>query len=73
MNFLILLLLLVVLFVFVGWIWIRERRYLKKKTSEAMSQGSWHEIVEERETAFKKRRLFRAAMEEARRKSKESS
>lgn len=50
------------------YFWIRERRYLKKKTSEVMSRRVWKEIVEERETTLQKRRTFRDAFERAKQK-----
>jgi len=45
--------------------YIRERRYLKKKTSEAMSRKMWGEIEEEREAALKRKQAFDEAMNEA--------
>ena len=50
-------------------LWVRERRYLKKKTSEAMSEGVWGDVVSEREAALKRRRHFRAALDQAKQKS----
>lgn len=58
--FLFLLLTAVVLF-----LWIRERRFLKKKTSEIMSEPVWRDIVQEREEALAKRRHFRETLEKA--------
>lgn len=58
-------LLFVLLMALVVALWFRERRYLKKKTSEAMSKGVWKEIIDEREETLKKRRLFREALEKA--------
>lgn len=55
------------------YIRLRERRYLKKKTSEAMSETVWKEIVEEREEALKKRRHFQEALKQAAQKSEEHS
>lgn len=57
--------LFLLLIFFVGFLWIRERRYLKKKTSEAMSDAAWKEIVVEREVNLEKRRRFREALERA--------
>lgn len=51
----------------VVYFWIRERRYLKKKTSEVMGPSVWREIVKERETSLSKRRLFRDTLEKAKR------
>lgn len=45
------------------FIWFRERRYLKKKVSEVMSDETWSEITEERELAMRKQRLFKATLE----------
>lgn len=61
--FLFLILTAVVLF-----LWIRERRYLKKKTSEIMSDAAWRDIVREREAALSKRRRFREALDQAKSK-----
>lgn len=47
------------------FLWLRERRYLKKKTSEAMAPVVWREVVAEREAGLKKRRLFRDTLEKA--------
>ena len=47
------------------FLWIRERRTLKKKVSETMSESVWSEIVEEREALLRKRRAFREALEKA--------
>ena len=49
----------------VVYLWVRERRYLKKKASEAMSTRVWKDVVAEREAALKKRRHFRQALEQA--------
>lgn len=62
---------LVVLLVFIsllavaGGIWWRDRAYVKKKTSETMSERVWEDILKEREDALKKRRLFRETLERA--------
>ena len=45
--------------------WLKERRVLKRKTSEVMSKSVWNEIVHEREAELKKRRAFREALEKA--------
>ena len=45
--------------------YLRERRYLKKKTSQAMSPELWEEIEVEREASRERQRLFHEAMEEA--------
>ena len=47
------------------FVWWRQRRYLKKKTSEAMRDEIWDEILEERETALRKKRLFKASLDKA--------
>ena len=52
----------------VVYLWVRERRYLKKKTSEAMSETVWQDVVSEREEALKRRRLFREALGRAQKK-----
>jgi len=64
-----LVILLSFLFAAMVFIWLRERRYLKKKTSEAMSPAVWREIVKEREAALQKRRQFREALERAEKKT----
>lgn len=53
------------LFGVVIYCWLRERRFLKKKTSETMGPRVWRDIVQEREAALQKRRLFHDAMEKA--------
>lgn len=64
---------IVILFLFllatVVFILLRERRYLKRKTSETMSPAVWDEIVKERETSLQKRRHFREALERAKNKN----
>lgn len=47
------------------FLWWRERRYLRRKTSETMSDETWGEILEEREIALRKRRLFKQALDQA--------
>ena len=44
---------------------VRDRRYMGKKTSEAMSRELWAEIDEERQEAMARREGFRRAIEEA--------
>lgn len=55
------------------YFWMRERRYLKKKTSQTMSDAVWREIVQEREAELKKRRQFREALDKAKKQSEDSS
>lgn len=50
------------------YLWVRERRYLKKKTSEAMSERVWKDVIEEREEALRRRRKFRESLERAKQK-----
>ena len=45
---------------------IRDRRYEKMKTSEAMRPELWEEIEREREEALAKREKFREALKKAR-------
>lgn len=45
------------------YIWIKEKRYLKKKTSETMSDMVWEEVEEEREEALRRRHAFRQILE----------
>ncbi|MDO8527135.1 MAG: hypothetical protein Q7T03_05535 [Deltaproteobacteria bacterium] len=47
------------------FLWWREKKYLKKKTSETMSGEVWKDMEVEREEALRKRRLFRKAMDNA--------
>ena len=47
------------------YLWVRERRYLKKKTSEAMSERVWKDVIGEREEALQRRRKFRDALDKA--------
>ena len=47
--------------------YIRERRYLKKKTSEAMNPRLWEEIEDEREASLKRQEKFRKSLDEAKR------
>lgn len=45
--------------------YVRERKYLKKKTSEAMSRKLWTEIEDEREAALKRKEAFEDALKNA--------
>lgn len=45
--------------------YLRERRYLKKKTSESMSTETWEEIEAEREASRERQKKFHEALEEA--------
>jgi len=45
-------------------VWWRERRYLKRKTSEVMSETLWREIERERAENLEKRRRFRETLRE---------
>lgn len=49
--------------VFLLWWW--DRRKLRRKTSETMSDETWGEILEEREITLRKRRLFKQALDQA--------
>lgn len=53
------------LFAVTAFFLLRERRYLKKKTSEAMSPAVWQDVVKEREEALRKRRKFQDSLEKA--------
>ncbi len=57
--------LLALLFLFALILWWRERKYLKKKTSEVLSESLWKEIEQERQTSLDQRRKFREAMHQA--------
>lgn len=50
------------------FVWMRDRRYQKKKTSEVMGESVWRDIVAEREAALQKRRAFQKALDEAKHK-----
>jgi heme exporter protein D len=52
--------------------YLRERRYLKKKTSQAMNRQLWEEIEEEREASRGRQEKFHKALDEARRLKGES-
>ncbi|MDO8494448.1 MAG: hypothetical protein Q7S68_03835 [Deltaproteobacteria bacterium] len=65
MNILLTILLFLALLGVVSFFWIRERRYLKKKTSEVMSERLWKEVIGEREEALENRRHFQEALERA--------
>jgi len=56
--FLIALLLLVLRFVL-------DRRYMRKKTSEAMGRDLWNEIQEEREDSARRKDAFQSALKGA--------
>jgi hypothetical protein len=47
--------------------YILDRRYLRKKTSEAMGRDLWNEIKEEREDSARRRDAFQAALKDAKR------
>ncbi|MFA4972012.1 MAG: hypothetical protein WC683_05315 [bacterium] len=47
---------------------VRDRRYMKKKTSEAMSRELWTEIEEEREDGRQRQEKWQRALGEARKK-----
>jgi hypothetical protein len=47
------------------YIFVRDRRYVRKKTSEAMSRELWAEIDEERQGSMARREGFKKAIEEA--------
>ncbi len=49
-----------------GYQYVRDRRYLRKKTSEAMGKELWNEIMQEREASERRRDHFRQALREAR-------
>jgi len=53
----------------VVFLWQRERRYLKKKTSGAMSDAVWEEVVKEREAALETRRKFKSVLDAAQKKT----
>lgn len=46
---------------------VLDRRYLRKKTSEAMGRDLWNEIKEEREDSARRRDAFQAALKDAKR------
>ena len=45
--------------------YVREHRYLKKKTSQAMSRKLWSEIEDEREASLKRKEAFEDALKRA--------
>ena len=49
------------------WRFIRDRRYLRKKTSEAMGPDLWSEVQEEREESQRRQDAFRSALKDAKR------
>lgn len=61
------LLFLMALFILV-WRFIRDRNYLRKKTSEAIGQDLWGEIQEEREDSRRRKDAFRSALNDAEKK-----
>lgn len=64
-------LLFILLLGLVAYLWRRERLYLKKKTSEAMSERVWKDVVAEREEALQRRRKFKEALNRAGHKKEE--
>ena len=44
---------------------LRDRRYMRKRTSEAMSRELWAEIEQERQEAMARREDFRRVLDEA--------
>ena len=52
--------------------YLRERRYLKKKTSQAMSPELWGEIEVERKASRERKQKFEEALEEAKKLKAES-
>lgn len=48
--------------------YLRERRYLHMRTSQAMDPAVWEELEEERDAAYTRRDRFREALEEAQKK-----
>lgn len=44
---------------------VRDRRYMRKRTSEAMSRELWGEIEQERALALERRERFKRQLEEA--------
>lgn len=55
------------------YIYVRDKRYLKKKTSSTMSENLWNEIQEEREASKQRRDKFRAALHEAEKSTADKS
>ena len=47
--------------------YVLDRRFLRKKTSEAMGRDLWNEIKEEREDSARRRGSFQAALKDAKR------
>ena len=47
--------------------YVLDRRFLRKKTSEAMGRDLWNEIKEEREDSARRRDSFQAALKDAKR------
>ncbi|MDO8494762.1 MAG: hypothetical protein Q7S68_05445 [Deltaproteobacteria bacterium] len=73
MNILLTIFLFLALLGVAGFFWIRERRYLKKKTSEVMSEQIWKDVIDEREEALEKRRRFHEALEKAKKREESRS
>jgi len=46
---------------------ILDRRYMRKKTSEAMGHDLWNEIQEEHKDSERRRDAFQAALKDAKR------
>ena len=47
-----------------GLQYVRQRRYLRKKPGDAMSEQLWQEIQEEREASKERREKFQAALKQ---------
>lgn len=47
--------------------YVLDRRFLRKKTSEAMGRDLWNEIKEEREDSARRRDSFQSALKDAKR------
>jgi hypothetical protein len=63
----------VAVFVIVIARYVRDRRYERLKTSQAMSRELWGEIEEERGEALKRRERFEQALSEAEREARSPS
>lgn len=50
--------------------YLRERRYLGSKTSQAMGDQLWQEIQDERESSKERKEKFRAALKQAEKEKK---
>lgn len=64
MLYLLLILLILIVLGIAFYFYRRDIRYAKKSTIETMGNGLFDEISKEREDAFKRRRLFKKAIEE---------